>query len=336
MKRILITGCAGFLGHHAVDHFLHNTDWQIHGIASFRHRGDSLRLGSDHIQSDFWDRLKIHYHDLCGPISPRLAEEIGPVDYILNIASESHVDRSISDPVPFVRNNVDLILNMLEYARLVKPKVFVQVSTDEVYGPAPADVDFKEWDRLVPSNPYSASKAAQEMIAISYWRTYGVPVVLMNAMNLIGERQDPEKFVPLAIRCVVEGRRLLIHSDENGIPGSRFYLHARNYADACLYVMNRINPAMYPNHDRPDRWHVVGDREIDNLTLARMIAGWIGKPLDYGLVNYHASRPGHDLRYALDGWKLRNAGWKPPVPLDESLKRTVEWTLANRKWLVAA
>lgn len=336
MKRVLVTGVAGFLGHHALDHLLHNTDWQIHGIASFRHRGDSARLGPDHVENRFWDRLKIHHHDLCGPISPRLAEEIGEIDYILNIASESHVERSISDPVPFVRNNVELVLNMLEYARLVKPKAFVQVSTDEVYGPAPAGVDFKEWDALIPSNPYSASKAAQEMIAISYWRTFGVPVVLMNAMNLIGERQDPEKFVPLVIRSVVEGSRVLIHSDENGNPGSRFYLHARNYADACMWVMQNVKPAVYPHYDRPDRWHVVGDREIDNLTLARMIAGWIGKPLDYALVNFHSSRPGHDLRYALDGWKLRNAGWNPPVPLEESLKRTVEWTLANRRWLVAA
>lgn len=336
MKRILVTGVAGFLGHHAVDHLLHNTDWQIHGIASFRHRGDALRLGPEHIENRFWDRLKIHYHDLCGPISPRLAEEIGAVDYVLNIASESHVDRSISDPVPFIRNNVDLVLNMLEYARLVKPKAYIQVSTDEVYGPAPADVDFKEWDRLVPSNPYSASKAAQEMIAISYWRTYQVPVVVMNAMNLIGERQDPEKFVPLVIRSVVEGERVNIHADADGHPGSRFYLHARNYADACLWVLQNTKPAMYPNADRPDRYHVVGEKELDNLTLARMIARWVGKPLDYALVNFHASRPGHDLRYALDGSKLRELGWTPPVPLEESLQRTVEWTLQNRKWLVAA
>ena len=336
MKRILVTGCAGFLGHHTLDHLLHNTDWQIHGLASFRHRGDAMRLGSGHIEDRFWDRLKIHHHDLRGPISPRLAFEIGPIDYILNIAAESHVDRSIADPVPFVRNNVDVALHMLEYARYVKPKAFIQVSTDEVYGPAPQGVDFREWDAQIPSNPYSASKAAQEMIAISYWRTYGVPVVLMNAMNLIGERQDPEKFVPLVIRSVVEGSRLYIHSDADGRPGSRFYLHARNYADACLWVLRNISPAMYPTADRPDRFHVVGEQELDNLTLARMIANWVGKPLDYALVNFHANRPGHDLRYALDGSKLRLAGWSPPVPLEESLRRTVEWTLANRAWLVAA
>src|SRR5579859_1981605 len=235
MKHLLMTGIAGFLGHHAAAHFLAETDWRITGLVSFRHRGDPMRL---ECAAD--PRVRILYHDLCGPISPRLAEEIGSVDYILNVAAESHVDRSITDPVPFVRNNVDVVLNMLEYSRLVKPQAFIQVSTDEVYGPAPDGTDFHEWDPLIPSNPYSASKACQEMIAISYWRTYGAPVVLMNAMNLIGERQDPEKFVPTVIRSVVAGESVPIHATAEGQPGSRFYLHARNYADACLFVLRQL------------------------------------------------------------------------------------------------
>ena len=172
MKRILITGSAGFIGTHTVEHFIANTDWEIIGIDSFRHRGDSLRVNQDPT------RYKIYTHDLTTPISDRLIRKIGDIDYIINMASESHVDRSITDPVDFCENNIKLALTMLEYAREAKPKIFIQISTDEVYGAALNGMNHKEWSTILPSNPYSASKAAQEALAISYWRTYGVPIVI--------------------------------------------------------------------------------------------------------------------------------------------------------------
>lgn len=330
-RRVLLTGMAGFAGHHIAEHLLQTTDWEIVGLVSFKHRGDSLRCQFD----DPDERISVVTHDLTGPISERLADRLGPVDHVIHAAAESHVDRSIEDPRPFVENNAAVTLTMLDYARLVKPSAFVQVSTDEVYGPARPGYRHREWDPVIPSNPYSASKACQEAIAISYWRTYGVPLILTNTMNLFGERQDTEKFVPKVISCVMAGESMPIHG-RPGAVGSRFYLHARNHADAIRFLLERGAPSAYPEADRPDRWHVVGEREIDNLTMAQTIAEIIGRPLRYDLVDFHSVRPGHDLRYALDGGKLLATGWQHPVPFEESLRRTVEWTIRHREWLLAA
>src|SRR6266496_3370429 len=236
-KSVLISGIGGFIGSHLLEHLLINTDWNIIGIDSFRHKGITDRITDTLVYNRFPDRVKIITHDLIAPISPLMIETIGgPIDYIINMASESHVDRSIVHPVPFIKNNVDLVLTMLEYARIIKPKVFIQISTDEVYGPMNKGDPHPEWDTILPSNPYSASKAAQEAIAISYWRTYGVPLVITNTMNIIGEMQDSEKFVPKIIKNLLADRPVPVHCDSDGRPGSRFYLHARNLADAWRYL----------------------------------------------------------------------------------------------------
>jgi dTDP-glucose 4,6-dehydratase len=249
------------------------------------------------------------------------------------MASDSHVDRSITDPAPFIINNTALVVNMLELARKIQPEVFLQVSTDEVYGAAPKGYAHKEWDTILPSNPYSASKAGQEAACISYWRTFGVPVIITNTMNIIGERQDSEKFVPKVMFSLENNTPMTIHGTEENI-GSRYYLHARNQADGLLFIIKNLPAASYPNADRPDRYNIVGEREIDNLTMAKMVAFYWGKELDYVLEDFHTTRPGHDLRYALDGKKLADAGWVAPVPLEQSLKATVEWTKKNPQWLL--
>lgn len=336
MTTTLLTGASGFVGSHVLRHLLANTDHRIVCLVSFRHRGitDRIRLATAGLD-DSYSRTKVLTHDLTAPISPVLAEEIGEVDYILNVASESHVDRSIIEPGLFILNNVALITTMLDYAKEYLPELrsFVHVSTDEVYGPAPRGHAHKEWvDPYYPSNPYSASKAAQESIAYSYWRTYGTPLTITNTMNIIGEMQDPEKFVPMIIKRVLSDQIVPIHASPSGEIGSRFYLHARNQADALLYVLGK-EPVKYENNNAPDKWHVVGEREVNNLEMAEMIASIIGKPLRYELVDYHSSRPGHDLRYALDGSKIAADGWQAPLTLEESLERTIKWTLAHPEWL---
>jgi dTDP-glucose 4,6-dehydratase len=329
-KKVLLTGISGFIGSHIAEHLSKNTDWDIVGIASFRHKGDSMRL-----ESLDPSRVTMFYHDLNGPISERLIEAIGPIDYIISCGSESHVDRSITDPVPFVENNVNLILNLLEYSRRVKPEVFIQVSTDEVYGDAPEGVNYKEWSTIRPSNPYSASKACQEAICYAYWRTYNVPLVIVNSMNNFGERQDSEKFMSKCIVKLAAGEKIEIHGDpRTGKIGSRFYLHARNFADAILFLLKNTAPALHGDDcDRPNRYNIVGERELTNLEVAQMIAKIMNKPLDYEIVDFHSSRPGHDMRYALDGTKLANLGWEPPMTTEDSLKKYVEWTLKRKEWL---
>ena len=329
-KRILITGSAGFVGSHLVEHIIANTDWNIVGIDSFRHRGDSLRIFQDP------KRYDIITHDLTTPISDRLIKKIGHVDYIINMASESHVDRSITDPEDFALNNFKLVLTMLEYARKTKPEVFIQISTDEVYGAALNDHDHKEWEMMLPSNPYSGSKASQEAMCISYWRTYNVPVIITNTMNMVGERQDKEKFLPMIINKINAGQEVTIHGNEDVI-GSRYYLHARNHADALLYLIKNTTPTLY--HDSmtetilPDRYNIVGDIELNNLELAQMVADILGKKLYYKLEDFHAARPGHDRRYALDGTKLKELGWKAPITFEQTLKKTISWTLDSPEWL---
>lgn len=336
MKRILITGIAGFAGHHFFQHILLNTDWHVVGIDSLIPPGDIRRVTEiAGPNTGFEDRLTFLEHDLRNGFSEADLALIGTPNYIVNFASESHVQRSIDDPVPFIRNNVELMMNMLEFARWYPPEVFIQISTDEVYGAAPQGINFTEWQPTLPSNPYSASKAAQESLAISYWRTYGVPVVITNCMNMFGERQDTEKFIPMLIKQIDADERVTIHGSNEYI-GSRFYLHARNQADALLYILQNLPPQKYEDNGgivKPSKYNVEGDIELNNYEVAVLIAHLMDKELDYELVDAHAARPGHDRRYALDGKRLRQLGWNPPVDFKQSLTRTIKWTLENKQWL---
>jgi dTDP-glucose 4,6-dehydratase len=335
MTRVLLTGAAGFVGSHVLRHLLVNTDADIVCPVTFRHKGVPPRLHSaiDSVP-DGLRRVTTVMLDLTAPIDSVTEAMIGDIDVIMNVASESHVDRSITDPGPFIENNVRLITNVLDYARRVKPRMVLQMSTDEVYGPAYGDHRHTEWETIAPSNPYSASKAAQEAVCFSYWRTYGVPVVITNTMNIIGELQDPEKFVPKTIRAIRDGRPVTVHCAPDGTPGSRFYLHARNLADAWLHLAHTHQPQMYPEHTLPSRFNIVGEREVDNVTMVELIAAAMDAPYPrIERVNFHASRPGHDLRYALDGSKLAATGWKAPIPFEDSLRRAVRWTLDHPEWL---
>lgn len=330
-KRLLVTGAAGFVGHHFVEHVLRTEPkWEIVAPVSFRHRGCPLRLL--HLQGN--SALQIVRVELDAPISSRVSHALGEVTDIVNFASESHVDRSIADPRPFILNNVELMMSLLEFAKSRPIESFVHMSTDEVYGPAPVGHRHVEWEAILPSNPYSASKASQEALAISWWRTYGVPVSIVNSMNLIGERQDAEKFVPTIIRHVHKGSPIPIYGDNASSVGSRMYLHARSLANAMVWLLKRP-VSRYPVVDRPDRWHVVGEQEINNLELAKLIASQLGvqNPAFDFLPEGHA-RPGHDRRYALNGAKIDAHGWKQPMNFELSLRKTVEWTVEHPAWLV--
>lgn len=338
-KRFLLTGVGGFLGSHILEHLLQTTESEVVGIASWTHKGVPARVSDSIHYQAHKDRVTIITHDLSAPIGPFMAEQIGHIDYVIHAAADSHVDRSIAQPVPFIINNVQLTLNLLEWARVAKPDIFIQVSTDESFGSAWGDYSHKEWEPHIPSNPYAASKAAQEDISIAYWRTYGVPVVITHTMNLYAERQDPEKFVPKTIRAVLEGRPMTIHVDENGKPGSRHYIHCRNMADALIFIIGLGSPAKFTATTDPkcphvpDCYNIAGQEELNNIAMAQKIADIIGKPLITEGVSFHHSRPGHDPRYSLDSAKIRGLGWTPPVPFEESLRRTVEWSMTHPEWL---
>lgn len=338
MKRVLLSGIGGSIAVHFLAHFMHNTDWEIVGIDSFRHKGWTDRVTEvckDH--PDWKSRLTIVTHDLNAPISPIMREKIGHIDYIIAMASLSDVEASIKNPVPFIQNNVNLTLNLLEYARESKPSVFIQISTDEVYGAVSSKHDDLriEWDPIIPSNPYAASKACQEAIAISYWRTYGVPVIITNTMNNLGEMQQSSKFPAMLQKWIASGSKVSIHGKPGEI-GSRSYIHSRNFADAILFILKNLPPYKHtPNTaDRLDRYNIAGDLQLDNLELAQTISRLMGqKKLDYELVDTHTQRPGHDLHYGLDSTKLHKLGWKPPIPFEESLKNVIDWQTSHPEWL---
>src|SRR3990167_651027 len=335
-KRILLTGISGFVGSHVMSHFLKNTDYEIIGVASWEHKGVPIRVAEDENYIKYKDRVKIITHDLSAPITPDLKEQIGKIDIILNLASESHVDRSITDPDSFILNNVKVVLNMLKFAREVKPELFIQFSTDEVYGTAEDGVAYKEGDRHNSGNPYSASKDAQEGFCRAYANTYGLRINITNSMNIIGERQHPEKFVPICIRKILNDEIIQVHANADLTKsGTRHYLHARNISQALNFIINNTNE----NLDKVDAslgcWNIVGDMEIANDDFARMIGKIMGKEAKIELISFHSSRPGHDLAYRLDGSKLKEAGFSYPMTFEDSLRKTIEWTLLpeHKQWL---
>jgi len=342
MKRILITGGAGFIGHHVVEHLLKNTDWEIAILDRLSYSSSGLDRLRD-IEAFDEKRVSMFTADFTKPIVDGLSDEIGQVDYILHMGAETHVDNSITDPRPFVMSNVVGTMEMLMFARTQKNlKAFVYFSTDEVFGPAPVEVQYPEWARYNSGNPYAAAKAGGEELALAFANTYGIPVIITHTMNVFGERQHPEKFIPLVIRKVLNDEVVTIHANKDKTKaGSRYWIHARNVAAALSFLLDlwendpttRIPRPTFWRPDNADKFNIVGEREVDNLEMAQTIARILDRELRFEMVDFHSSRPGHDLRYALDGSKMNGFGWELPVNFEESLRNTVEWTIKNDKWL---
>ena len=268
--------------------------------------------------------------------SPMLIKKIGHVDFLFNLAAMSDVDASLAEPYYNIRANVEIMLSVLEFARIARPSVFLHVSTDEVYGPSDGTNFHKEWDAFIPSNPYSASKASQEMLACGYWRAYQLPLIVVNLMNNFGEMQSTAKFPAICIKKIMKGETVTIHGSPTAV-GSRFYIHSRNAADAMLFLVKNLPPyAHREGHvDRPDRYNIVGSQCISNLEFAEMIASYLGRDLRHKWSDFKIARPGHDWHYGLDGSKLHGLGWTPPHSLEESLRNTCEWYIRNPEWLGA-
>ena len=323
--KILLTGGAGFIGHHVAEHFLMHTDARITFLDRLDCSGNLNRIAEISQWHLVKHRCKFVFHDLRAPISDHLAHQLGDHDVILHLAALTHVDRSIAEPLAAVADNVLGTAHILEHARRGCSRL-VYFSTDEVFGPAPSGTAYREWDRYRSTNPYSATKAGAEELALAYHNTYGVPVLITHTMNVFGERQHPEKYIPGTIAKVRDGELVTVHSDATRTKaGSRFYIHARNVADALLFLMDKGVSG--------EKYNIVGEVECDNLRLAQLIAKSVGLPLHHEMVDFHSSRPGHDLRYALDGSKMKELGWQPKVSFEQSLDRVVQWSLRHPHWL---
>ena len=338
MKRALITGGAGFIAHHLIGQILERTDWEIVSLDRLDYSGNLNRLHDLMLTFDpeVRKRVKIVHHDLKAELNPLVRSEVVNVDYIIHLAAGSHVDRSIDYPMEFVMDNVVGSVNILEFARTQKNlERFVYFSTDEVFGPAPDGIKYKENDRYNSTNPYSATKAAAEEIAVAYENTYGLPIYITHTMNVFGERQHPEKFIPMCIKKTRDGESVTIHSDSTKtIPGSRHYIHAEDVADAVLFLLDYEGEFEKTwGGAKCPKFNIVGSEELNNLDLATIIAEAQGKEFKYEMVDFHSSRPGHDLRYALDGDKMKKLGWEPAKSVRERIAEVTKWTLDNERWI---
>ena len=342
MKRVLITGGAGFIAHHLIYYILKTTNWEIVSLDRLDYSGNLNRL--DNILSNLSDkyksRVKIVFHDLKSELNPWIRKEIGDVNFILHLAAGSHVDRSIEFPIEFVLDNVVGTANILEYARYINNQnsqfeKFVYFSTDEVFGPAPHGINYKENDRYNSTNPYSATKAGGEELAVAYENTYNLPIIITHTMNVFGERQHPEKFVPMCIKKIRDGETVTIHSDKTKkIAGSRHYIHAEDVSEAILFLLSsKIKDEIDWGGAKCPKFNIVGAEELTNLELAEIIAKSQSKKLNYEMVDFHSSRPGHDLRYSLSGEKMKSMGWVPKIKVQSRIKQVVDWSLENPSWI---
>jgi len=337
----MVTGAGGLVAHKTIENFLETTDWKIIALMRLDFSGKLNRL-EEMLKSKTEEqksRVKILYGDLKAEINPQMAMDIGQVDYIVHIAAATHVDRSIEAPVEFLWDNVVGTVNILEFARKTQPNLdrFIYFSTAEAYGPAPRGVVYKEYDRYNSNNPYAASKAAAEEFAVSYENTYRMPIVVARTMNVFGDRQAPWKYIPSVYTSVKQGKEVTIHGDKTGkAAGSRRYIHVQDVADAVSFIL--AIPKEYKHKGeyggaKIPKFNIVGQEEIDNLSLAKMVAKSMDKNLKYNMIDFHSSRPGHDLRYAMSGDILKDMGWVPKADLAQRVQEFIKWMDNNQDWM---
>ena len=316
MLRLLITGGAGFIGSNFVRYILReHPDWQVVNLDRLTYAGNLENLKD--VKND--NRYRFILGDIADrePMDKLFGQDF---DVVVNFAAESHVDRSILDASPFIRTNVQGPQVLLEGARQHRVKLFLQVSTDEVYGSLGAEGKFNEESPLLPSSPYSASKAAADLLCRAYQRTYGLPVIITRCSNNYGPYQFPEKLIPLTITNALEGKPIPVYGDGLNV---RDWIHVEDHCCALDLVIQRGKQG--------EIYNIGADNERTNLEMVRRILDMVEKPPS--LITFVSDRPGHDRRYALDTTKIRRElGWEPKHSFKEALQRTVEWYIENEPW----
>ena len=315
--RVLVTGGAGFIGSNFVRHLLAaRQDVEIINFDCLTYAGNPESL------ADIADNAR--YKFVRGDITDKKAVHAifeQRLDAAVNFAAETHVDRSIEDASPFLRTNILGVQCLLDAAKQFKLSKFVQISTDEVYGSAPAGGSFTEETILDPRSPYAASKASADHLVSAYANTYGLPAVVLRCTNNYGPYQFPEKLIPLIIANAREDKTLPIYGD--GMQ-ERDWLFVEDYCRAIALALEKASPGSIYN--------VSAGTPQPNLKIVRTILKHLGKP--ESLMQYVKDRPGHDRRYALDSSKLqRELGWSPIVPFEEGIRRTIDWYQSNTAWL---
>ena len=332
---IMITGGAGFIGSHLVRRFVRKyPEYLVINVDKLTYAGNLENL-TDIEKSENYIFEKV---DICDSTEIRRIFEQYDVDGVIHLAAESHVDRSIHNPLEFINTNIVGTANLLETARRYWDslpekyygKTFYHVSTDEVYGSlGELDDRFTEETRYDPHSPYSASKASSDHIVRSYFYTYGMPTVISNCSNNYGPNQFPEKLIPLVINNIVNKKPIPIYGDGRNV---RDWLYVKDHANAIDVIFHRGKPG--------DTYNIGGFNEIANIDLVRNIIriadDILGREIgeDDNLITFVKDRKGHDRRYAIDPSKLQNEfGWFPSKDMDGLMRETVKWYLDNEEWL---
>lgn len=326
MNKILMTGATGHAGSVIVERLLADTDWQIISIERLREPGALDRLA--HLQLDTRVdrvRFKRFHHDFRAPLPDWfLKDEAGEIDYMLHNGAEVHAIRSLSDPGSFVQSNTIGTFNILEAARIIKPKKFIYTSSAEVLGPARPGISHSEDSALFPSNPYSASKAGGEMLVRAYHRSFGVPAIITRTMNLFGERQQVSKSIPMFLKKILNNQTVPLHVGTNGQSGTRQWMYVHSYADGIRFV--------FENGKIGEVYHFAGE-EKSNHQIANTIADLAKRKMAVELINTDIHHKAHDLRYSISDKRIRDMGWIPPISFDVGIMKTVSWTMEHPEWL---
>ncbi len=317
MTTVLITGGAGFIGSNFTRYMLQkypNYKVVVYDKLTYAGNLDNLK----DVAQDYPHRYTFIQGDIC---DAKLVEETiktHRVDFIVNFAAESHVDRSLFEPGSFIQTDVFGTYVLLETLKRFGVSRMVQVSTDEVYGSIEKG-SFKESDPLNPSSPYSASKAAGDLMCIAYYKTWGVPVMITRGSNTFGPYQYPEKIIPLFITNAIDDQPLPLYGDGLNV---RDWLYVLDHCEAIDLVLHEGKPG--------EIYNIGAGNELTNLELTRRILKHLNKP--ESLIRFVEDRPGHDRRYSLDCTKIRSLGWSPRYDFDQALAETVRWYVENQWW----
>jgi dTDP-glucose 4,6-dehydratase len=321
MTTLLVTGGCGFIGCHFVRLILRERPhWRVINVDLLTYAGNLENL-SDLADISDPNRYRFVRADIADSHAINALLDSERIDAIVNLAAETHVDRSLLDSASFLRTNVDGTRVLLEAASHHRVEKFLQVSTDEVYGSlGDADLPFTEQSPLQPNSPYAASKAAADLLIRAYHHSYDLPVVITRCGNNYGPYQFPEKLLPLFITNALEDRPLPLYGDGRQI---RDWIHVEDHARALLLVLEKASPG--------ETYNIGANQEETNTVMTERVLGMLGKPRT--LIRYVKDRPGHDRRYALDVAKIRSKlGWTPSIALDDGLRATIAWYRNHRGW----